>query len=377
MGYLLSIIIPTKDRYQYLSKTLVNLSELDSELVEIVVQDNTIINGEILNLINKINQDNIKYFHESKTLSQTDNSNLALEHATGEYCCYIGDDDTVFPDLLDVVFDLKARNIEACITDEANFYWPDVVFEKKRPWLKYNTKKFKNRFLRSGQILAKSMSYGMQDIMYLPRVYHGIVSKKVLDIIHRKTGTYFPGPSPDMANAVACALEIDEYLYTEKPLILSGVGYTSGAGMGQRGAHKGDLKSGKQLPADAEKMWSHRIPKLWLGYTVWTESAEKSMIAMGHSEILGLINIEAMEAKIFLKYPEYRKLILNRVNSPIHAVKLLGECIRFGIRYFSAEIKLYLRKQYGLVITVTNSIEFDEAYQIVLKSNQEMQEDKK
>lgn len=369
MSYLLSIVIPTKDRYKYLLRTLMNLCKLDRNLVEIVVQDNTCNNKDLVSLIDEIESPNIKYYHEMETLSQTANSELAVSHASGEYCCYIGDDDTVMPEILEYVKKIKEMGLDACACDEANYYWPDVVFEKKRAWLKYNTKRFRTRVLDSSKVFTYEMSFGMQDITLLPRVYHGIVSKKVLNRIHEIAGTYFPGPSPDMANATACALVIDKYLHTEMPLIFSGVGYTSGAGMGERGVHKGDLKNAKQLPKDAEEKWSNRIPKIWLGYTVWAESAEKAMIAMECSDLLNRINIVAMEAKIFLKYREYRNTILNRISSPIHAVKFTKECIRFMFKYFYGELVVQIRARRGFVERVYEPLQFEKAYEIVANSN--------
>ena len=97
MNYVLSIIIPTKDRYIYLKeclKTLNNLSFKDQK-VEVIVQDNTIDNKEIVDYLNDLNSNNIKYFHCTDNLSQTGNSDLAMTHVSGKYCCYIGDDDTI------------------------------------------------------------------------------------------------------------------------------------------------------------------------------------------------------------------------------------------------------------------------------------------
>lgn len=373
MDYLLSIVIPTKNRYKYLKETLRNLSRLDGSKAEIVVQDNTEDNSEIQKVLNRLNKANIKYFHCTDDLSQTENSELAVSHSTGEYCCYIGDDDTVLQDIITMTEYLKENSYESCICDQVRFYWPDVVFERKRAWLRYNTKKYKTIILHSDKALKKSMSYGMQDIDFLPRVYHGIVSKKVLEKIREITGSYFPGPSPDMANAVACSLLVDKYIYTQLPLIFSGVGFTSGAGMGQRGAHKGSLKDAKQLPKDAEERWSERIPKVWLGYTVWTESAEKAMIAMGKKDLLNKINIPAMEAKVFLKYPEYRKMILERLKDLPHFIKFGIECFRFVAKYFYAEEKLKIRIFLGLVISVNHSLSFEEAFDYVSQSNKLME----
>ena len=209
----------------------------------------------------------------------------------------------------------------------------------------------------------------MQDIYVLPRVYHGIVSRNILEQIYDITGTFFPGPSPDMANATACALLIDKYLHTETPLVFSGVGYTSGAGMGQRGEHKGELKNGKQLPADAEEKWSKRIPKLWLGYTVWTESAEKALIAMGKEELIEKINYSAMEAKVFLKYPEYRKEMLIRQKTTTDYIKLFYQCLRFMIRYYYEIGRDYLREKRKYLHREYEPCAFETAVDAVKQSN--------
>ena len=47
MSTLLSIVIPTKDRYKYLKGTVDVLSKLDPSQIEIIVQDNTNDNSEI------------------------------------------------------------------------------------------------------------------------------------------------------------------------------------------------------------------------------------------------------------------------------------------------------------------------------------------
>ena len=78
MSYLLSIIIPTKNRYQYLQECLLSLRKLDPRRVEIIVQDNSDDTSSFKDFLNNLEAPNIRYYHQDGFLSQTDNSDLCL-----------------------------------------------------------------------------------------------------------------------------------------------------------------------------------------------------------------------------------------------------------------------------------------------------------
>ena len=82
MSYLLSIIIPTKNRYQYLQECLLSLRKLDPRRVEIIVQDNSDETSSFKDFLNNLEAQNIRYYHQDGFLSQTDNSDLAVSHAS-------------------------------------------------------------------------------------------------------------------------------------------------------------------------------------------------------------------------------------------------------------------------------------------------------
>ncbi len=370
MSYLLSVVIPTKDRYIYLKECLKTLVDLKSEELEIVVQDNTLDNSEIVSYIQELNWSHIKYFHSTENLSQTGNSDYAIKNATGEYCCYIGDDDSLTVAALEYTRYLRQNNMKACVCNVATYHWPDVVFEKgEKPALSFDDREVVVQRLNSEHVLKKVLSYGVQDIKYLPRVYHAIIAMDVMQQIYKKTGSYFPGPSPDMANAISAALLIDEYIYVRKALIVSGYSYKSAGGMGLRGAHKGDLKSVKQLPKNAEKEWSPKIPKVWLGYTVWPESAEKAFTRMGAEKYIKKINYYAMEAKIFLRYAEYRELIFKRIKNLAHLLRFGYECCRFMTRWCVERLDLIYRKRSGKQCVLHERISLTEACKVVNEHN--------
>lgn len=374
MGYLLSIIIPTKNRYEYLKECLYTLSQLNREEVEIIVQDNTKENDEIIQYIKELNLDNLKYFHDESELSQTANSDLAASHITGEYCTYIGDDDSVASVAIDVAKYLKKHDIDACVCNMATYHWPDVVFQgKKQPALFFDSRRCKIKTLDREKVLKSFLSWGCQDIHYMPRIYHGIIKSSVLKEIKEITGSFFPGPSPDMANATASILLVRTMIEVRLPIIISGFSFKSAGGMGLRGTHTGSLSSAKQLPPNAEKEWSSKIPKVWLGYTVWTESSEKAFIRMGKQEYVNKINYNAMFAKTFLRYPDNRRMVLESMRG-VRRIALWWECLRFMLRWSANRINTIIRKKTSNEYENNSIISLAEACKIVNEHNEKMKE---
>lgn len=369
MSYLLSVIIPTKDRYIYLKECIDTLSQLDKEKVEVVISDNTIDNREFVNFLESKYSDfhNIKYYHSTETLSQTGNSDLALSKATGEYCCYIGDDDTIAEYAIELTEYLKANDIKACVFNMATYHWPDVVYEgKEQPSLTFDLRPKRIQLLKGEKVLKQVLSEGIQKIGFIPRVYHGIISKAVLDQIKDITGSYFPGPSPDMANGIASLLLIDKYIYCRYPVVISGFSFKSAGGMGLRGEHKGKLTGVKQLSPDVEKEWTTEIPKLWLGYTIWLEAGIKAIQRMKREDLMSKINYHAMYAKSYLRYPEYRDVFRNQNKGLCSYIKFGYECCRFMIKWTINKIEYKIRVARGLqFISYDRSITLTDAFNMV------------
>ena len=111
---LLSIVIPTYNRYQYLEGCLRATCTIDSNEIEIIVQDNSEDNTRGLEIIQFINDNRIKYFHTKERLTVSENCSNAIEKTIGRFICFIGDDDTVCDNIIVgiVVFFLSLSNID-------------------------------------------------------------------------------------------------------------------------------------------------------------------------------------------------------------------------------------------------------------------------
>ena len=109
MNYLLSIVVPTKDRYYYLKYLIELISSFNTSDIELVIQDNTYDNQEILNYLNEYLNPHVKYYHIKEHLSQSENSDKAILNSSGEYVCFIGDDDAVTRHIVDCVKWMKSN----------------------------------------------------------------------------------------------------------------------------------------------------------------------------------------------------------------------------------------------------------------------------
>lgn len=347
---LLSIVVPTKNRYEYLLPCLETLISLKTKFpeVEIVVQDNTIDNSIMLNHP-YIKEGLIRYYHVLGNLSQSENCELAISNSTGEYICMLGDDDSVTSFIIDVCKWMKENEIDACLGRICRYNWADMV---------YTMHKLKNLIIPASlpnrkvgiqdpvKIREKTLRCGGVSMNILPRVYHAIVTKKALDKLKRLCGFYFPGPSPDMANAIGLTFILKKYVVINTPIIVSGFSYKSAGGAGTRRAHVGKIEDVQQLPYKTRYIWDKRIPRYWTAETIYAESIVETLnnynshcthklsfnalygsFAMYHLNLINLLGDFVGINNIFQVTYHFTKVLLKRTKNYI---KNLGEA-KFGI----------------------------------------------
>lgn len=284
MKPLLSIVIPTKDRYSTLFPVVDMILSFDLNAdLEIIIQDNSENNADALEFIGaRVASRNLKYFHEAMPFSVIANSDKAVLNSGGEYVCFIGDDDGVMPNIVNVTKWMKEKEFKALKSNKPVYYWPgqksnylDGSLSGVLSYEKWKSRTFE--VISTKKALKITLSKGGNNIQLLPCLYHGIVERRVLDVIFEKTGTFFPGPSPDMANAVALSQVIDSCVYVNYPVCISGKSIKSTGGSGVLHKHVSRIEDVRHLPSDTADNWDSRIPKYWTGPTIWAESVLKAL----------------------------------------------------------------------------------------------------
>lgn len=300
---LLSVIIPTYNRYQYLKGCLKATANLKSDNFEMIVQDNTEDNQEILQYINALDDSRIKYFHIKEHICVSDNCDEAMKHAKGKYICMIGDDDTICESMIDAARFCAENSIDAVKYLIPGFNWPDMTFvgKKKEANLFFEEKADGSVEIVDAKEKLMHAVLTADGLDFLPRAYHGMVSKECMDRIYAKTGSYFPGPSPDMGNAAAVCLESKKSAYIYDYLIVSGYGYKSARGEGNRHQHYGKLNEKPWLPKDILERWDPDIPPVFSGETIIADSLTESLRRMRRNDLAEKYNYPSLYA-VFLAH---------------------------------------------------------------------------
>ncbi len=281
---LLSIAVPTRNRQTYLLVLVDDLLRSPRRDFEIVVQDNSDDDSLRADLQSRLD-DRLRYNFCAERLSVVQNCDDAVRACTGRYVCMLGDDDGL---LLDESLELLQRclseNIDAVVPGAYYYTWPSLTH---KTWGNVGGRLYEARF--SGRCepldanrerdlaLARGGAFGL---FQMPRVYQAFVAAGPLQKLREMAGTCFPGPSPDMANAVALTKVVNRCWHIDFPYIIMGHSKGSGGGMGAEKKHRGDIANQTHLPTNTAALWNPAIPFFWSGPTIYAQSAHCALRAL-------------------------------------------------------------------------------------------------
>jgi glycosyltransferase involved in cell wall biosynthesis len=387
MKPLLSIVVPTKDRYEFLKPLIILIKSFEYEEIELIIQDNTKDNEEIIEFLKNFNYTNLKYFHTLKQISIARNCDLGILNSTGKYVCLIGDDDGVSGHILSAVKFMDIHKIDVLKTAQLAYKWPGYNSSKVAKFssvlfLAFYNKRFKR--LNPHNELIKTLKNGGNVVNMLPKVYHGISSRATLDKVYSIGGTFFPGSSPDMANAVAMSFVTNNFVYLDFPVIIPGNSQRSGGDARKHNNGFAEISSVPFLPENTEKNWENFIPKIWCAETIMPETACKALKYMGKANFIEEnLNIEKMLAFSIVQNSRIFSLAIGKSNNKflliyylfyLFSVKILKGLFNkaiyniFSIVYFIPTYSggIFNYKNYLIVIKKINSIK--EANDYILKT---------
>lgn len=279
MKPLLSIIIPTKNRYNSLIPVIDALLKYIKEPdYEIIIQDNSDSNEIIKQKLHQINDSRIRYFYSSQNLSVSENSDLAVKNSCSEYLTMIGDDDLVSPYIVQIVRLMVEQGIESLVYQKGNYYWNDLKFVKQYAFNYPGSLQFSKNLslvvkkLSTNAELSRVLENGGCYMFNLPCLYHGIVKRSVMEQVRNKFGKYIPGSSPDMAVAIAISTILNEYCIINYPVSITGASVNSAAGLGVINKHISKIEDVKWLPKNILNNWDLNIPRYWTGPTIYAQT---------------------------------------------------------------------------------------------------------
>jgi len=364
---ILSIVIPSRNRQKYAIPCIQSILAIRWDKIEIIVQDNSDTNELEQYIKNNIKDNRLVYLYDSTPMSTVHNFNKAMESVSGEYICFIGDDDGVNPEIVDAVIWAKNNDLDAIVgTTMIDYYWPDDKRKGKQiiPLFtgkirRVNIESELNRFLISGGAFYLNYS--------LPRIYHGVVRKKCFDKVKEEIGFYFGGLSVDIFSSIALSLVAKNVFSIDYPLTIAGSSAASEKTHRTKEAKKLDLRDAPHFREIGAYTWSEFVPAVYSRVTIWAESSIKVLETFSRTDLIKKIDKFKLAVLISLDEPHHEKYLLKEY---LHE----EDCILIKFRYnytkfnilFSKLVRKFIRKisifiyskhVFNKKITNVNSIE--------------------
>lgn len=304
---LLSIVIATKNREYYCIEAIKSIMSINSNEIELAIADNSDTN-KIKVFVESINDNRLRYIYDNSPTSSIANFNRAMELATGEYVCMIGDDDGINPEIIEITKWALKNNVDALIASiSANYRWegtgaPNTLFTKMTgSTLTITHFEGKAEFVNIKKSLQKFMDNGCTNYAdyKLPRLYHGIVKRKYFEILKSETGHYLKGLSPDIYSSLTIACKIEKLVFLDYPITIPGVcGVSTSIIEGQKKSNSKSIEDIPHLKNRGEYVWSKYVPRFYCVQTIWADSGFAALEELNRSDLIKKFNRHSLYGKI-------------------------------------------------------------------------------
>ena len=314
---LLTIVIPTANRPSYLRKVVEKIREvIPGAELQLIISDNS-DNLDLKSMLStEILSGAVEYYYLDVPGSVVDNFEFSLQFVRGDYVMYIGDDDCIGPDLMQIVSWAKEYSADALLSYRseflANYFWPGVAH--KYSMSTYEEKLFVNEFtgeitpLNALQELRNTADFPGFGVLGMPRIYQGIVSMKLIGAIIEKYGRLFGGVSPDIYSAALISYECKNAFVVDYPFVIPGGSAPSTAGMGAARTDVSDLYKFDHIRRFGPTFrWDERIPEFYSSTCVWAYSLLKAVEIINDDDIT--FNFNRLYSHSWFLHGAYRRKV--------------------------------------------------------------------
>jgi glycosyltransferase involved in cell wall biosynthesis len=307
---LLSIVVPTRNRGRYAISMIESILALKGDDFELVVSDTS--DDDILAgwVSHQSNDPRLIYEHVTGFISMTENLNRVIGLARGEFVCAIGDDDTVLPPILDGCRWAHQQKLDALTPGTPIRYcWPDIehrYWGKRQAGMVY-ADPWEGRVWQGNpkREAFACMHRAGQGAAWLPKFYHGIVRRSLLEELRAETGAYCFGVSFDVYMAMALARKVTRQACTDVPFTIPGISGGSNSGLAARGQRKEDLKKDPDKVAFRDEILTEGNPDFYSVETVWAQAALEAVRRARWEEMLSVFNFPYLYALCLIRHMDY------------------------------------------------------------------------
>lgn len=225
----LSVLIPTKNRLEYLRYAVESVRRQEFDDWEAIVADNR-SEQDVEGFVRGLGDERVRYVRTDRPLPVTENWNFALSHSTGDYVLMLGDDDALLRGHLGTVERLaRAFSVPDLLYTSA---WLYAYPQADPAWpAGYLMPYGYARFLRDRStpfLLDPATARRLVDDFLAFRCVYGynaqfmLLSRSLINRL-RERGPVYQSPFPDYYAANAAMLAADGVLVVPSPLVVIGV----------------------------------------------------------------------------------------------------------------------------------------------------------
>lgn len=259
-----TVIIPAKDRAEYLYHTLRTCSLQDYDNLEIIVSDDGSTDHTRDVVEEAARKDpRIRYVSPGAGVGMLDNFEFALNQVKPGYVIALGGDDGILPYGIRGMRDaLQDTGQEMLAWPAPAFFYAKTKMETGQLILHAKRGKFQSgrRIIQSQVFLekqAKNLSY-VSDIESPMFYVKGVTSTRLVEKVRSRSadGRFYACATPDGYSGIVLAGEVDSYAFSGEPFSIHGVSPTS-AGVGYLANHDQAKKQSEAFFQSASRKPMH------------------------------------------------------------------------------------------------------------------------
>ncbi len=255
-----SIVIPTRERAATLYFAIRSCLAQSFEDYEIVVCDNC-SSGATRETVEQFHSPRIRYVRSEIPLAMSDNWELGVSRARGEFITVVGDDDALCRHSLAEADKLIRMHRTRLLRWAWAYYkWPDYAGQADANRLSFRVNGRCQR-IRANQLIEEIIAEPNR-YHELPMVYNSLVHRDLMDEMRKRTGRLFHAISPDVYSGFALAELAGKFISVMRPMGICGTSSqsTGQAGVIGRGAASPIVKDFFDACAKSGLSWNNKVP---------------------------------------------------------------------------------------------------------------------
>lgn len=261
---LFSVIIPQKNRAEYLKWTIKTCMIQDYENFQIIVSDDCSDDDSVEVVRELAKKDSrIKLFAHEKHIGMRENFEFALNQVKEGYVIALGGDDGLVPGCISEMNKIiQETGMQLLTWPLARYNYPNPVDATSSSLFSVRRSKYDNVvILKSKDFLKKISKTFIYQIDESPMFYmKGVASIDLINRVKERTPdhSFYYCPTPDGFSGVVLAGEVEEYAFSPKPLSIAGTTFKS-QGQNYRRIDKKSRDESKQFFEDNSRKTMHHL----------------------------------------------------------------------------------------------------------------------